>query len=79
MREAYPNRKKLAPNITTPHMDRLVEKALKNGAVAAKVCGAGGADVSLSTARTPGDEIVERSLLDEDGVQVLDWALDLSV
>src|SRR5205823_4709632 len=25
MRRAYPNRKRLAPNITTPHMDALVE------------------------------------------------------
>src|SRR5213078_3270813 len=42
MRAAYPNRKRLAPNITTPQMDAIVEKALANGAEAAKVCGAGG-------------------------------------
>jgi D-glycero-alpha-D-manno-heptose-7-phosphate kinase len=42
MRRAYPNRKRLAPNITTPQMDALVETALANGAEAAKVCGAGG-------------------------------------
>src|SRR5919112_561409 len=42
MRAAYPNRKRLAPNITTPHMERLVEAALSSGALAAKVCGAGG-------------------------------------
>ena len=35
MRRAYPNRKRLAPNITTPYMDKLVEKALANGAEAA--------------------------------------------
>ena len=42
MRAAYPNRKRLAPNITTPQMDAIVEKALANGAEGAKVCGAGG-------------------------------------
>jgi D-glycero-alpha-D-manno-heptose-7-phosphate kinase len=42
MREAYPGRKRLAPGVATPQMDRLVEKALGNGAEAAKVCGAGG-------------------------------------
>src|SRR5215212_5918617 len=42
MRAAYPNRKRLAPNITTPHMEDLVETATANGALAAKVCGAGG-------------------------------------
>ena len=40
MRFAYPNRQRLAPNITTPHMNALVGKALANGAEAAKVCGA---------------------------------------
>src|SRR5260370_7047302 len=42
MRDAYPNLKRVAPGITTPHMDRLVEKALANGAEAATVCAAGG-------------------------------------
>ena len=42
MRAAYPNRKRLAPGITTHQMETLVEKALANGAEAAKVCGAGG-------------------------------------
>ncbi len=35
-------RKQLAPNITTPEMDRLIRSALKMGALAGKVCGAGG-------------------------------------
>src|ERR671938_822885 len=35
MQAAYPNRKRLAPHIPTPHMEALVEKALANGAEAA--------------------------------------------
>ncbi|MCH2390597.1 MAG: GHMP kinase, partial [Nitrospinales bacterium] len=35
-------RKALAPTISTPHMDRLIAGAMKKGAQAAKVCGAGG-------------------------------------
>ncbi|KMP10726.1 GHMP kinase [Candidatus Nitromaritima sp. SCGC AAA799-C22] len=35
-------RKALAPSISTPHMDRLIRGAMKRGAQAAKVCGAGG-------------------------------------
>ncbi len=35
-------RKQLAPNISTPEMDRLIRFALKKGALAGKVCGAGG-------------------------------------
>ncbi len=35
-------RKQLAPNISTPKIDRLIRSALKKGALAGKVCGAGG-------------------------------------
>jgi D-glycero-alpha-D-manno-heptose-7-phosphate kinase len=35
-------RKQLAPSISTPQMDRLMRSALKKGALAGKVCGAGG-------------------------------------
>jgi D-glycero-alpha-D-manno-heptose-7-phosphate kinase len=35
-------RKALAPTISTPHMDKLIAGAIKKGAKAAKVCGAGG-------------------------------------
>ena len=35
-------RKQLAPNISTPQMEKLIQSALKKGALAAKVCGAGG-------------------------------------
>ena len=36
------SQKKLAPNISTPQMDKLIRFAMKKGALAAKVCGAGG-------------------------------------
>jgi D-glycero-alpha-D-manno-heptose-7-phosphate kinase len=35
-------RKQLAPNISTPQMDQLIRSAIKKGALAGKVCGAGG-------------------------------------
>ncbi|MZH02093.1 MAG: GHMP kinase [Nitrospinae bacterium] len=35
-------RKQLAPTISTPQMDKLIRSAMKKGALAAKVCGAGG-------------------------------------
>ncbi|MDX1982444.1 MAG: hypothetical protein SFV51_19370 [Bryobacteraceae bacterium] len=42
LREEWAHRKKNAPGITTPLIDRLVEAARKRGARGAKVCGAGG-------------------------------------
>jgi len=41
LREEWTNRKKNAPGITTPLIDRLIECTRKNGATGAKVCGAG--------------------------------------
>jgi D-glycero-alpha-D-manno-heptose-7-phosphate kinase len=76
MRDAYPNRKKLAPNITTPHMDMLVEKALANGGIAAKVCGAGGGGCIAFFCEDGRRKDVERALAEDEGVQILDWALD---
>jgi len=73
MRNAYPNRKRLAATITTPQMDQLVEKALANGAEAAKVCGAGGGGC-IAFLCTPGRRAdVERALASEEGAEVLDW------
>jgi len=73
MRAAYPNRKRLAPNITTPHMDRLVEKALANGAEAAKVCGAGGGGCIAFLCTEGRKPDVERALIEEEGAEILDW------
>lgn len=73
MRRAHPNRKQLAPNITTPQMDALIEKALANGAEAAKVCGAGGGGCMAFLCAEGRKAEVEGALSEEEGVEVLDW------
>jgi D-glycero-alpha-D-manno-heptose-7-phosphate kinase len=73
MRAAYPDRKRLAPNITTPHMERLVETALRSGALAAKVCGAGGGGCIAFFCEEGARASVERALSDEEGAEVLKW------
>ncbi len=75
MKDGYPNRKRLAPTITTPQMDALVEKALANGALAAKVCGAGGGGCIALFCEAGRREEVERALAAEEGAEVLDWKL----
>jgi D-glycero-alpha-D-manno-heptose-7-phosphate kinase len=42
LRQEWANRKRNAPGITTPLIDRLVKATRSAGAVGAKVCGAGG-------------------------------------
>jgi D-glycero-alpha-D-manno-heptose-7-phosphate kinase len=73
MRLAYPNRKRLAANITTPQMDLLVAKALANGAEAAKVCGAGGGGCLAFLCAEGRKQDVERALAEESGAEILDW------
>jgi D-glycero-alpha-D-manno-heptose-7-phosphate kinase len=73
MRAAYPNRKKLAPAVTTPHMDMLVETALANGAEAAKVCGAGGGGCIAFLCAEGRKAEVERALAAKPGAEVLEW------
>jgi D-glycero-alpha-D-manno-heptose-7-phosphate kinase len=73
MRAGYPNRKRLAPGVTTPQMDRLVEKALANGAEAAKICGAGGGGCIAFLCAEGRKADVERALMEEEGAEVLDW------
>ena len=73
MRTAYPNRKRLAPGITTPQMDLLVEKALRNGAEAAKICGAGGGGCIAFLCDPKRKPEVERALAAEEGAEILDW------
>lgn len=73
MRAAYPNRKRLAPGVTTPQMERLVETALANGAEAAKICGAGGGGCIAFLCTEGRKADVERALMGEEGAEVINW------
>jgi D-glycero-alpha-D-manno-heptose-7-phosphate kinase len=73
LRDAQPQRKKLSPNITTPQMDLLIRTATNNGAIAAKVCGAGGGGCIAFYCENGRRSDVEHALAAEEGAQVLDW------
>jgi D-glycero-alpha-D-manno-heptose-7-phosphate kinase len=75
LRTGYPIRKRLAPNVTTPQMDMLVEKAMGTGAQAAKVCGAGGGGCIAFFCEEGRRQDVESALAVESGVEVLDWKM----
>ncbi len=75
LKKAHPQRKRLSPNITTPNMDVLIEKALENGAIAAKVCGAGGGGCIAFFCEENCKTNVEKALAEELDVEVLRWNL----
>jgi D-glycero-alpha-D-manno-heptose-7-phosphate kinase len=73
LKEGHPLRKRLSPNITTPWMDRIIEKAEASGAIGTKVCGAGGGGCIAFFCEEGRKEEVEKALAVETGVEVLDW------
>jgi D-glycero-alpha-D-manno-heptose-7-phosphate kinase len=72
---AHPERKRLSPHITTPQMDMLIDKALANGAIAPKVCGAGGGGCIAFFCEDGRKADVEKALAAEAGAEVLNWKL----
>lgn len=75
LKRSYPLRRRLSPNITTSHMDELIEAALANGAIAAKVCGAGGGGCIAFYCEEGRREEVEAALAAMEGCEVLKWTL----
>jgi len=75
LKRSYPLRKRLSPNITTSHMDDLIEAALASGALAAKVCGAGGGGCIAFFCEEGKRGEVEKALAAQEGCEVLNWNL----
>ncbi len=70
LREEWANRKKNAPGITTPLIDRLVAATRKAGSTGAKVCGAGGGGCVLFLVE-PGAKQRVASIIAAEGATVL--------
>lgn len=65
-------RKALAPGISTPEMDGFIRLARRNGALAAKVCGAGGGGCVAFFVKMGCKDQVQKAL-QKQGAQVLDF------
>ena len=72
---SHPERKRLSPHITTPQMDHLIDTAMANGAIAPKVCGAGGGGCIAFFCEDGRRADVETALAKESGAEVLEWNL----
>lgn len=75
IKNAHPQRKRLAPNITTPQMNHLIDVATSNGAIGAKVCGAGGGGCIAFFCEEGRKHDVEKALAAEPETEVLRWRL----
>jgi D-glycero-alpha-D-manno-heptose-7-phosphate kinase len=73
LRASHPQRKRLSPHITTPQMDLLIDTALAKGAIAPKVCGAGGGGCIAFFCEDGRKQDVEQAIAAEAGAEVLDW------
>lgn len=71
----WDNRKRLAPGVTTPQIDALIARASGAGAVAAKVCGAGGGGCLFCFA-PPADSGRVREALAGAGARILDYRIE---
>lgn len=75
LRKAHPQRRRLAPNISTPRMDELIDVALANGAIAPKICGAGGGGCIAFFCEEGRKADVEKALGQEKDAEVLNWKI----
>lgn len=73
LRKAHPQRRRLAPNIATPRMNELIDIALVSGAIAPKICGAGGGGCIAFFCEEGRKADVESVLRQEKDAEVLDW------
>jgi D-glycero-alpha-D-manno-heptose-7-phosphate kinase len=73
--EEWENRKRLAPGVTTTAIEDLIARARAAGAVAAKVCGAGGGGCLFCYVRPDRADGVRKALAD-GGARVLDYRIE---
>jgi D-glycero-alpha-D-manno-heptose-7-phosphate kinase len=71
----WENRKRLAPGVTTPEIDSMMEAARGAGAIAGKVCGAGGGGCLFCFAE-PDKIPAVRDALARAGARVLDFTVE---
>ncbi|MGH9254695.1 MAG: GHMP kinase [Vicinamibacterales bacterium] len=73
--DEWDNRKRLAPGVSTPVIDELIERATRAGATAAKVCGAGGGGCLFCFGPPDRREPIRQALAD-GGARLLDFTLE---
>ena len=74
LRKEWENRRDLAEGVTNETIDRMIAKAQKAGAIASKICGAGGGGCMITFVKPGRRESVIESLVSE-GAEVMDYRI----
>lgn len=73
--EEWENRKRLWKGVSTPEIERLINIAMKNGALSAKVCGAGGGGCIIFLSEPEKQEDV-KAAIKRGGGRILNYRID---
>lgn len=73
--EEWENRKRLAPGVSTPEIDRMMAAAREAGAIGTKICGAGGGGCLVAFA-DPSRTSAVREALRAHGARLLDYRVE---
>lgn len=77
MNENWFQQKRLHSSITNDRLEEIIDFAMKNGASAAKACGAGGGGAVLFYASSEGDAASLGSALGAQGIRTIDFEFDM--
>ncbi len=73
--DEWENRKRLAPGVTTPAIDAMLDAAVQAGAAGGKVCGAGGGGCLFCIGEPDRVPAIRRALADS-GARILDFRIE---
>jgi D-glycero-alpha-D-manno-heptose-7-phosphate kinase len=74
LRKEWENRRDLAEGVTNPTIDRMIANAEKSGAIASKICGAGGGGCLITFVKPNRRDAVIESLV-KDGAEFMDYRI----
>lgn len=77
IRRSWEKKVEYNPNVTTSHIDRLIDLSLRNGAIGARLMGAGTGGNLLIYCKPNREQIVSQSL-EEEGAKIIPFSFDFT-
>jgi D-glycero-alpha-D-manno-heptose-7-phosphate kinase len=77
IKESWDKKVVYNPNVTTPHIDSLIDLSLKNGAIGARLMGAGTGGNLLIYCKPNKEQVVAKKL-EEEGAKIIPFSFDFT-